>query len=126
MAAESGVYVVNPPPNRRESKPDTPILFKGSGNATLTVFGMENWKEFLCRGDRPLTDVEVERIDEAATLENFSIGGRIAVEWPEVEIAFAMDDFVGKHTINARQPRPSFNNCTLAYVRMHAKQSVYM
>lgn len=87
-------YEVNPEPSRRVNQ-DGPLLFKGSGDAILTVYGFESWKEFLCRGDRPLTDAEVERIEEASTLDNFSVGGRIAVEWPEVEIDFSMDEFIG-------------------------------
>ena len=83
---------------RRVSNPEGPIIFKGSGDATLTVYGHETWKEFLVRGDRPLTDAELDRIEEAATVDNFAIGGRIAVEWPEVEIDFAMDHFLGEYT----------------------------
>ena len=98
MAMERGFYEINPEPSRRISNPEAPILFRGSGDATLTVFGFENWKEFLGRGDRPLTEAEVDRIEEAASVENFSVGGRIAVEWPDVELAFAMDDFVGKQS----------------------------
>ena len=96
MATEMGYYEVNPAPSKRVTDPDAPLLFKGSGDATLTVYEFENWKKFLRRGSRPLTDAEVERIEGAAGLDNFSIGGRIAVEWPEVEIDFAMDDFIGK------------------------------
>ena len=100
MAAERGYYEINPEPSRNS---DGTVLFRGSGDATLTVFGFENWKEFLGRGDRPLTEAEVGRIEEAASVENFSVGGRIAVEWPDVELAFAMDDFVGECSY---QPRP--------------------
>lgn len=88
-------YEVNPEPSRRISGPDGPLLFKGSGDAILTVYGFQSWKEFLGRGDRPLTDAEVERIEGASSLENFSVGGRIAVEWPEVEVDFSMDEFIG-------------------------------
>ena len=106
MAAERGYYEITPEPSRNS---DGTVLFRGSGDATLTVFGFENWKEFLSRGDRPLTEAEVERIEEAASVENFSVGGRIAVEWPDVELAFAMDDFVGEYVSSKKgsyQPRP--------------------
>ena len=95
MAAERGYYEINPEPSRRVSNPEGPVLFKGSGDATLSVYGLENWKDFLRRGDRPLTEAEVERIEEATSVENFAVGGRIAVEWPEIKIDFAMDDFIG-------------------------------
>ena len=100
MASEKrrGFYNVNPETAGRKvaSPTEEKLLFKGSGDATLTVYHFESWKRFLRRGDRPLTEPEIERIEEAATLENFSIGGRVAVEWPEVELAFSMDDFVGE------------------------------
>ena len=105
MAAERGYYEINPEPSRNL---DGPVLFRGSGDATLTVFGFENWKEFLSRGDRPLTEAEVERIEEAASIENFSVGGRIAVEWPDVELAFAMDDFVGEWCASLLSAPPLF------------------
>ena len=104
MAAERGYYEITPEPSRNS---DGTVLFRGSGDATLTVFGFENWKEFLSRGDRPLTEAEVERIEEAASVENFSVGGRIAVEWPDVELAFAMDDFVGEYVSLARKAATS-------------------
>ena len=89
---------MNPEPSRNGSHTDGPVLFKGSGRAVLTVFKFENWKEFLLRGDRPLTAAEVQRIEDAATLENFCIAGSITVEWPVVELEFHMDDFVGTVT----------------------------
>lgn len=71
-------------------------MFRGSGDATLTVYGFETWKDFLKRGDRPLNDEELERIVAAASCENFAVGGRISVEWPEVRVDFAMDHFIGE------------------------------
>ena len=110
MAAERGFYDVNPAPSRCKSNPDS-ILFKGSGDATLTVYGFESWKEFLSRGGRPLTDTEVGRIEEASTLDNFAVGGRIAVVWPEVKIDFAMDDFIGKPQADHKDGSPSPSLC---------------
>ena len=96
MAEEIGFYEVNPAPPKHEINPDASLLFKGSGDATLTIFGFESWKEFLRRGDRPLAEAEIDRLESAATCENYSIGGRVTVEWPEVRLDFAVDYFLGK------------------------------
>ena len=81
---------------RRISGSSGACLFKGDGDATLTVFGHETWKDFLQRGDRPLSDEELTRIEAAASYENFAVGGKITVEWPKVRVDFAMDQFIGK------------------------------
>ena len=111
MTTEQGYYDVNPAPARQASSPDGTLLFKGSGDATLTLIGFQSWKEFLRRGDRPLAEAEVERIEAATTLENFAVGGRIAVSWPEVEISFSMDDYIGNSrscNTHLYQPLPRF------------------
>lgn len=95
MATGQDFYEVTPLPVRQTSKSDGTLLFKGSGDATLTLLGFQSWKELLKRGDRLLADAEIERIETATTLENFAVGGRIVVSWPEVRIDFSMDDFIG-------------------------------
>ena len=118
MATERGFYEINPEASRRASNPEGPVLFRGGGDATFTVFGFETWKEFLSRGDRPLTEAELERIEEAADFENFSVGGRVAVEWPEVELAFSMDNFIGGYIFTIlRFLQPRLPLCVCGRVR---------
>jgi len=102
MAEEGRDSEPNPAPNRRISGSEGPCLFRGGGDATLTIYGFVTWKDFLRRGDRPLNDEELERIVAAASCENFAVGGKISVEWPEVRVDFAMDHFIGEPSSDTR------------------------
>lgn len=76
-------------------------LFKGRGRATLTVFGYQNWQDFLKCNDRELTSEEIARVEMAADYENFSVEGVIGVEWPDIRLEFKMDRFLGERRLRA-------------------------
>ena len=69
-------------------------IFKGSGNATLTILGYKSWKQFLKCNDRILTHEEAIDIEYAADYQNFNVKGVIRVDWPDVTIEFNMDKFI--------------------------------
>lgn len=71
-------------------------IFMGHGRAVLTILDFNNWKPFLKRDGRALTVGEISEIEEAANYDNFSVDGKIRIEWPEVAVLFKMDLFLGE------------------------------
>lgn len=71
-------------------------LFKGSGQATLTILHFNHWKTFFeCKG-LALTPNETAELQTAANYENYNVEGTVHVEWPLVTVEFNMDEFLGE------------------------------
>ena len=71
------------------------FAFKGSGIATLTILGYQNWKQLKCNG-QPLKEDEVASLQSAANYSNYGTEGVIKIEWPAITVEFDMNKFLGK------------------------------
>ncbi len=71
------------------------LLFMGRGRAVLTITDFDAWKPFFKQDDQELTVELIDAIEQAATYENYSVEGKIRVQWPEVILEFNMDRFLG-------------------------------
>lgn len=70
--------------------------FMGRGRAVLTILDFNHWKNFFKRDGRDLTMEEKVDIEYAASFDNYSVDGKVRVDWPEVTVEFNMDRFLGE------------------------------
>ena len=79
---------------------DKDAMFMGRGRALLTVMDtdghFEHWKPFFKVYGQDLPDPLIDAIEEKASYDNFTIEGKIRVEWPKVILEFNLDRFLGK------------------------------
>lgn len=71
-------------------------LFKGSGQATLTILHFNHWKTFFACEGFALRPDEIAELQTAASYENYNVEGVVHVEWPLVTVEFNMDKFLGE------------------------------
>ena len=79
-----------------ERRSSQKAFFMGRGRAVLTILDFNHWKDFFKRDGRNLTMEEKVDIEYAANFDNFSVDGKVRVEWPEVTVEFNMDRFLGE------------------------------
>ena len=77
--------------------------FRGAGKATIGIFGVSEWKNFLRvvnEASFRLSEEEIEKIASTADFDNHSIEGSVSIEWPVVTLEFEIASIGKTLTIN--------------------------